>query len=440
MRKRRPTMIPVIRKPDGTFACGPEEDREPDIGEVYAHKGMYGVPCWVAVNRDSMEFPGKVVTVEHVGWIYGPSGFMKCNLGAYVIRMEPEGVMAFEAWEARKRTETLKKLVGKVWDKMTDAWPRLPPGEPIVKEEQMEPPMLEADEEKLAELSRKLLAGEPLPALKAEWSDFSGNTFLDVFPDKESWDKFHEENKRETARCMEAQMGPPEMTQSYWRCPHCEEGVTVEHAEGIPDLDVPIPDGWTERYVADTKCCCGGGVMVRRIALCSDCAKLDDGEIEAGWREECLTEGWRFTRRTVRETLDWIKSGEPVMTSFTQREMLEKGMVLVGGLPPKVTSEEIERAVKRLSPEAREKLARTKVNPDYFGTVTIPAEEGERPDDSDLNEQIPVIDLKLTSCEIKAVGRKLPSRWPGFCPKCGRKLVQRELFNKHYMACPECDK
>ena len=28
----------------------------------------------------------------------------------------------------------------------------------------------------------------------------------------------------------------------------------------------------------------------------------------------------------------------------------------------------------------------------------------------------------------------------GYCPKCGRELVERELLTSRYMGCPKCDK
>jgi len=55
------------------------------------------------------------------------------------------------------------------------------------------------------------------------------------------------------------------------------------------------------------------------------------------------------------------------------------------------------------------------INKKWYGAITIPTSPREK-------------------------FRSLGPNAEGHCPKCGRKLVQRELFNKHYMGCPECDK
>lgn len=56
-------MIPVVKKPDGTYACGPEEDRELEVGELYVEvewrRVIHEVPAEHQV--DAEREMGKVV-------------------------------------------------------------------------------------------------------------------------------------------------------------------------------------------------------------------------------------------------------------------------------------------------------------------------------------------------------------------------------------------
>jgi len=87
-------MIPVIRLPDGTFACGPEEDREPEVGELHV------VGMLVFVDRDDTAFPGKRLT----SWMVGEyeMAFDGVPLGG-VIHLTADGKLAFKAWEAKRK-------------------------------------------------------------------------------------------------------------------------------------------------------------------------------------------------------------------------------------------------------------------------------------------------------------------------------------------------
>ena len=363
-------MIPVIRKPDGTFACGPEEDREPEVGELFVD-----VPT-VAVRVMQGALQELCGAVNHDGSVH----------------LTPEGVAAFEAWEAKKR----KRLLAVIEKANEEIKKNTMPGQ--------ENPILE-----------EYLTGHPprdwikggVGMLVGKDSVDLDKSFADAFPDEESWRELHEKVERETVRMFEErQTGPPEMIQSYWRCPHCEDGVTVEHAEGIPDLDVPIPDGWTKRYVADTKYCCGGGVMVRRIALCADCATLGDAEIEARWREDCLTEGWRFTFRTVRETLDWIKRGDPVQVAATE------GMVPkpAGCIEPFRTyalpmiqsplKDRVKELLDSMDEQQRRRIvgkyAHKTVNKDFYATVSWDGPEEKECVDGSVEIEPMAVKLKLS--------------------------------------------
>lgn len=85
-------MIPVIKKPDGTFACGPEEDREPEVGELYVE----GDIVWFReYNGDEEDEDDVCSSSEHVGEVE-VSG---------ELHLDVRGKKAFEAWEAKKLDE-----------------------------------------------------------------------------------------------------------------------------------------------------------------------------------------------------------------------------------------------------------------------------------------------------------------------------------------------